>query len=70
MERSFLGMSPSSFQIVFAALLNVVYEVDSFQNVVNCMVSDYWGTHNSDLKQVAPKDNHSSDLSFFFKEDM
>lgn len=70
MERSFLGMSPSSFQIVFAALLNVVYEVDSFQNVVNCMVSDYWGTHNSDLKHVAPEDNHSSDLSVIFKEDM
>lgn len=63
-------MSPSSFQIVFTALLNVVCEVDIFQNIVNCIVSDCWGTHNSDLKQVAPKDNHSSDFSVFFKEDI
>lgn len=34
------------------------------------MMSDYWGTHNSDLKQVALKDNHSSGLSDFLKEDI
>lgn len=34
------------------------------------MMSDHWGTHNSDLKQVALKDNHSSGISVFLKEDI
>lgn len=44
--------------------------MDIFQSIVNRMMSDYWGTHNSDLKQVALKDNHSSGLSDFLKEDI
>lgn len=47
MERNCLGVSPSSFQIVFPALLNAASEVDFFQNIVHCMVLDSAGAHTA-----------------------
>lgn len=49
MERNCFGVTPSSFQVVFPALLNAAPEVDFFQNVVNCMVLDSAGAHTAGL---------------------